>query len=134
MIEFQLILPYKNMSKMLEKSVMDSLRMLVHFIFLFATLNLATRAAQPVLPGNSISGQQATIELKSIALLPFSSDTQDVRTAPLITLLDKANILASLSFASDPKILLSPQYNRFKPIYHSALLSSILHKVCILRL
>ncbi len=134
MIEFQLILHYKNTSKMLSKSFMDRLRMLVHFIFLFATLNLATRAAQPVLPGNSILGQQAAIELKSIALLPFSTDTQDVRTSPLITLLDKANILVSLSFATDPRIILSPQYYRFKPIYHSALLSSILHKVCILRL
>ena len=110
------------------------LRMLLHFIFLFATLNLATRAAQPVLPGFSISGQQAAIELKSIALLPFSSDTQDLRTAPLITLLDKASLFASLSCNNGPNIILSPRYHRFKPIYHSALLSSVLHRACILRI
>lgn len=115
-------------------SFKDHLRMLLHFIFLFATLNLAIRAAQPVLPGNTISSQQTAIELKSIALLPFSSDTQDVRTAPLITLLDKANLLALLTFTNGPKIILSPRYHRFKPIYHSALLSSVLHRACILRI
>lgn len=119
---------------MLCQSFKNRLRMLLHFIFLIATLNLATRAAQPVLPGNSISGQQAAIELKSIALLPFSSDTQDVRTSPLITLLDKANTLALLAFTNGPKIILSPRYHRFKPIYHSALLSSVLQRACILRI
>lgn len=115
-------------------SFKNYLRMLLHFIFLFATLNLATRAAQPLLPGSSILGNQAAIELKSIALLPFSTDTDNARTAPLITLLDKANLFASLSFDNGPKIILSPRYHRFKPIYHSALLSSVLHRVCILRL
>lgn len=115
-------------------SFKDHLRMLLHFIFLFATLNLATRAAQPVLPGNSISGQQAAIELKSIALLPFSTDTENARTTPLITLLDKANLFASLSFDNGPKIILSPRYHRFKPIYYSALFTSVLQRACILRL
>lgn len=115
-------------------SYKDRLRMLLHFIFLFATLNLATRAAQPVLPGSSVLGQQTAIELKSIALLPFSTNNEDVRTAPLITLLDKANLLTALSFTNGSKIILSPRYHRFKPIYHSALLCSILHRACILRI
>ena len=115
-------------------SFKDYLRMLLHFIFLFATLNLATRAAQPVLPGNSISGQQAAIELKSFTLLPFSTDTGNARIAPLITLLDKTNLFASLSFDHGPKIILSPRYHRFKPIYHSVLLTSVLQRACILRI
>lgn len=119
---------------MLGKSFMDNMRMLVHFFFLFATLNLATQAAQPVLPGNSISGQQAAIELKSITLLPFSTDTKDVRTAPLISLLDKANPIALLTFTNGSKIILSPRYHHFKPIFHSALLTSVLHRACILRI
>ena len=119
---------------MLCHSFKNRLRMLLHFIFLIATLNLATRAAQPVLPGNSISSQQAAIELKSITLLPFSTDTENARTVPIITLLDKANLLASLSFDKGPKIILSPRYHRFKPIYHSALLTSVLQRACILRI
>ena len=115
-------------------SFKDHLRVLLHFIFLFATLNLATRAAQPLLPGSSIMGNQSAIELKSIALLPFSTDTENARTAPLITLLDKAKTLALLTFTNGPKIILSPRYHRFKPIYHSALLSSVLQRACILRI
>jgi hypothetical protein len=97
-------------------------------------LNLSIQAAQPILPGNYLSGPQSAFELKSIILHPFSSDAQEVKISPSLISIDNLNLITSIAFCNQSRIILSPKYYRFKPSYSSALLSSVLYRNCILRI